>query len=76
MPRRVSAGADGTKHVLHKNTAYAIELNTTVTLPEWGRDIRVMLEEPGFYGSDGFVYPDGRQTRLHLIGAHRPELGN
>lgn len=70
------SGADGTRHVLHRNTAYAIELNTTVTLPEWGRDIRVMLEEPGFYGKDGFVYPDGRQTRLHLIGAHRPALGN
>ncbi|MBC2840699.1 M24 family metallopeptidase [Robiginitalea sp. SC105] len=68
--------ADGTRYVLHRNTAYAIELNTTVTLPEWDRDIRVMLEEPGYFGSDGFVYPDGRQTRLHLIGNHRAALGN
>ena len=35
---------------LHKNTAYAIELNVTVTISEWQKDIRIMLEEAGFYG--------------------------
>jgi len=52
---------------LFPNTAYAIELNTTVTIPEWKRDIRVMLEEPGFYGKDGFRYIDGRQTSIIKI---------
>lgn len=59
--------ADGQSYALRPNTLYAIELNTTVTLPDWGTDIRVMLEEPGFFGADGFRYPDGRQTSLYLI---------
>lgn len=59
--------ADGQAYALQRNTLYAIELNTTVHLPEWGTDIRVMLEEPGFYGPEGFQYPDGRQTELYLI---------
>jgi Xaa-Pro aminopeptidase len=58
---------DGENYPLNPNTAYAIELNTTVTLPEWKRDIRIMLEEAGFYGEDGFRYVNGRQTELLLI---------
>ena len=58
---------DGSAYPLNPNTVYAIELNTTVTLPEWKRDIRVMLEEAGFFGVDGFRYVNGRQTELHLI---------
>ena len=59
--------ADGANYPLKPNTAYAIELNTTVHLNEWQRDIRVMLEEAGFYGEDGFRYVNGRQTELLLI---------
>ena len=35
-------------YALHKNTVYAIELNTTVAIKEWNKDIRIMLEEAGF----------------------------
>ena len=49
---------------LYPNTVYAIELNTTVTIPEWGRDIRIMLEEAGFYGENGFRYVNERQTEI------------
>ncbi|MEM6516676.1 MAG: M24 family metallopeptidase [Bacteroidota bacterium] len=52
---------------LYPNTVYAIELNTTVNIPEWNRDIRIMLEEAGFYGEDGFRYVNGRQTELMTI---------
>ena len=52
---------------LHRNTVYAIELNTTVYIEAWQRDIRVMLEEAGFYGKDGFRYVSGRQTKLLTI---------
>ncbi|WP_224482985.1 M24 family metallopeptidase [Robertkochia aurantiaca] len=52
---------------LYPNTVYAIELNATVNIPEWNRDIRIMLEEAGFYGDDGFNYVDGRQTEFLLI---------
>lgn len=58
---------DGDNYPLRYNTVYAIELNTTVTIPEWKRDIRIMLEEAGFFGEDGFRYVNGRQTQLYLI---------
>jgi Xaa-Pro aminopeptidase len=56
------------EHPLYENTAYAIELNTKVYIKEWGKDVRVMLEEPGYFGPEGFRYVNGRQTNLILIG--------
>mgnify|MGYP002635570854 FL=1 len=53
---------------LHVNTSYAIELNTTVFIPNWNKDIRIMLEEAGFFGEDGFRYVNKRQEKLLLIG--------
>ena len=52
---------------LHKNTAYAIELNVTVTISEWQKDIRIMLEEAGFYGDNFFDYVNERQTEIKPI---------
>ena len=67
---------DGENYPLNPNTVYAIELNTTITVSEWKRDIRIMLEEAGFYGSDGFRYVNGRQTELLLIPRTRNQQGN
>ncbi|WP_111682786.1 M24 family metallopeptidase [Winogradskyella tangerina] len=61
---------------LHENTVYAIELNTTVNIPEWKRDIRIMLEEAGFWGKDGFRYVNGRQTKLLTIPRIKSHQGN
>lgn len=61
---------------LYPNTVYAIELNTTVAIPEWKRDIRIMLEEAGFYGENGFRYVNGRQTKLMVIPRIKKQLGN
>jgi len=61
---------------LHENTVYAIELNTTVTIPEWKRDIRIMLEEAGFWGKDGFRYVNGRQTKLLTVPRVKDHQGN
>jgi len=70
-------GVTGTgDYPLYANTVYAIELNTTVNIPEWKRDIRVMLEEAGFYGDDGFRYVNGRQTKLLTIPGTKDHLGN
>ena len=55
---------------LHKNTVYAIELNVTVSIPEWQKDIRIMLEEAGFYGDDFFEYVNERQTEIKPINAN------
>ena len=67
---------DGENYPLNTNTVYAIELNTTITIPEWQRDIRIMLEEAGFYEEDGFRYVNGRQTELLLIPRVKSHQGN
>ncbi|WP_158977618.1 M24 family metallopeptidase [Cellulophaga sp. L1A9] len=67
---------DGENYPLNKNTVYAIELNTTITIPEWNRDIRIMLEEAGFYGENGFRYVNGRQMELLLIPRIKNHQGN
>ncbi len=67
---------DGENYPLNPNTVYAIELNTTINIPEWNRDIRIMLEEAGFYGEDGFRYVNGRQTELLLIPRVKGHQGN
>ncbi|MGB5369537.1 MAG: M24 family metallopeptidase [Flavobacteriaceae bacterium] len=67
---------DGQNYPLNRNTVYAIELNTTITIPEWNRDIRIMLEEAGYYGEGGFRYVNGRQTELLLIPRNKNQLGN
>jgi len=67
---------DGDNYPLNPNTVYAIELNTTITVPQWNRDIRIMLEEAGFYGEDGFRYVNGRQTELLLIPRLKSHQGN
>ncbi len=61
-------GVPGTgDYPLFENTVYAIELNTTVTVPEWKKDIRIMLEEAGFWGKEGFRYVNERQTELITV---------
>ena len=67
---------DGENYPLNPNTVYAIELNTTINIPEWNRDIRIMLEEAGYYGEEGFRYVNGRQTELLLIPRVTKHLGD
>ncbi len=52
---------------LHFNTAYAIELNVKVHIPEWKKDILMKLEEDAVFTKKGVLYIDGRQTELFLI---------
>lgn len=54
-------------HPMAYNTAYAIELNNTVFIPEWGKDVRIMLEEAGYFDQDGFRYVNGRQEEILLV---------
>ena len=70
-------GVPGTgDYPLYPNTVYAIELNTTVNIPEWKRDIRIMFEEAGFFGEDGFRYVNGRQTELLTVPRVKKHQGN
>jgi hypothetical protein len=53
---------------LYPNTAYSIELNAAVPIPEWNdKLVRIMLEEDAFFDGTGVRYIDGRQTELLLI---------
>jgi hypothetical protein len=49
---------------LNYKTVYAIELNITTYIPEWKRDIKIMLEEAGYYSEEGFRYINSRQTKI------------
>lgn len=54
---------------MHYNTAYSIELNASVYINEWKKEIRIQLEEDGYFDENGFRYIDGRQRELILIPA-------
>ena len=54
---------------LHLNTAYSIELNAATYIEEWGKEIRIMLEEEAYFDANGVNYIDGRQKELILIGS-------
>ncbi|PEN13672.1 Xaa-Pro aminopeptidase [Longibacter salinarum] len=58
-------------HPLYPNTAYSIELNAQVAIPEWdNQKIRIMLEEDAFFDGNSVRYLDGRQTELYVLPRH------
>lgn len=53
---------------LYPNTIHAIELNVAVPIKDWGgKEIRIMLEEEGFFDGEKVRYVDGRQKAFYLI---------
>jgi Xaa-Pro aminopeptidase len=52
---------------LYENTAHSIELNASVYIEEWKKDIRIMLEEDAFFDGINVHYIDGRQTELLVL---------
>jgi hypothetical protein len=56
------------EYSINENTAYAVELNAKVKIPEWGnKEVRVMLEEQGLFINGKVHYIDGRQKTLLTI---------
>ncbi|MEM7728549.1 MAG: M24 family metallopeptidase [Pseudomonadota bacterium] len=54
---------------VNAGTAWAIELNATRTVPEWGgQRVEFRTEEDAFFDGETVRYLDGRQTELTLIG--------
>ncbi len=64
-------GVKGTgDYPLYENTAYSIELNAASEIEEWGKIIRIMLEEDGYFDGEEFHYLDGRQKEILTIPRH------
>ena len=50
------------------NSAFAMELNVTAPIPEWGGiNFRLPLEQNIAFTGDRVVILDGRQTRFHIV---------
>jgi len=49
------------------DTVYSIELNAASFIPEWDKEIRIMLEEDAFFDGEQVRYLSGRQEDFHLI---------
>lgn len=52
---------------LFENTAYSIELFAATEVEEWGKIVRIMLEEDGLYDDNGFRFLDGRALEIYPI---------
>ena len=54
---------------LHNNTCYALELNITEAVPEWGgQDVCFMLEETIAYSGGDTSFMDGDRKKIIAIG--------
>jgi hypothetical protein len=49
------------------DTVYSIELNAASYIPEWDKEVRIMLEEDAFFDGEQVRYISGRQNTFHLI---------
>lgn len=54
-------------YVVYPKTAYSIELNAASEIPEWGKVIRIMLEEDGYFDGQNFHYFSGRQQDIYPL---------
>jgi Xaa-Pro aminopeptidase len=58
-------------YTLYPNTAHSIELNAEVFVPEWNRNILIMLEEDAIFDGENVWYIDGRAEEFYLIPRQR-----
>ncbi len=56
---------------LFPHTAFSIELNVSVFIPEWNKTIRIMLEEDGYFDGQHFRFLDGRQEEIYTVPRQR-----
>ncbi len=60
-------GRNGT-YPLYNNTAYSLELNCTVSVPEWNnQEFRLGLETDILFTEDKVYFLAGRQENFHLV---------
>lgn len=69
-------GVPGTgDYKLRPNTAYSIELNNTIYVKEWNKDVRILLEEDAFFDGEKVIYINGRERKLMIIPRQEGHLG-
>ena len=56
---------------MHAHTAYSIELNAASRVPEWNREVRIMLEEDAYFDGKDVRYIGGRQRSIYPIPRQR-----
>ncbi|MEY4106138.1 MAG: hypothetical protein RL181_480 [Bacteroidota bacterium] len=72
----MQSGVPGTgDYPVTPNTAYSIELNNRVFLPQWNKEVRIMMEEEAAFDGQKTYYIDGRQKQLFLIPRPKGHLG-
>ena len=72
----MQSGVPGTgDYPILPNTTYAIELNNKVFLPEWNKEVRIMLEQNAVFDGEKIHYADNRQKILYLIPRPKPNAG-
>lgn len=52
---------------IYPNACWSIELNVTEHIAEWGKDVRIMLEEDACFDGRAVSYIAGRQQGLYII---------
>ena len=52
---------------LKPNTAYSIELFAASEVEDWGKIVRIMLEEDGVFDGEKFYFLDGRAEEIYSI---------
>jgi Xaa-Pro aminopeptidase len=68
LPDRQDGVVEKGEYPIHPETAYSIELSAQATIPEWGgQEIRVPLEQEGYFSGTDMRFIGGRQTAFHLV---------
>jgi Xaa-Pro aminopeptidase len=63
-----SGRAHGSDWPLHPDTAFAIEGNVKVQVPEWNNQwVQIKLEQSALFDGERVLYLAGRQTQWHLV---------
>ena len=68
LPDRQNGVVEKGDYPMHAETAYSIELSVQAQIPEWGdQEIRVPLEQEGYFSGTSARFIGGRQTAFHLV---------
>jgi len=68
LPDRQNGVIEKGEYPIHPQTAYSIELSAQAAIPEWGgQELRVALEQEGYFSGSEMRFIGGRQTEFYLV---------